>query len=99
MAFLQPHFEYDAFVSYSHGVPEGKAGAPLKDWTLKLIRNLETDTLEVSPQFENLNIWRDEKIDPTIHLTDELRAKVSQSGILIVVMSPRYLASRWCREE
>jgi TIR domain len=99
MAFLQPHFEYDAFVSYSHGVREGKTEAPLKDWTLKLIRHLETDTREVTTEFDNLNIWRDEKIDPTIHITDELRAKVSQSGILMIVMSPRYLVSPWCEEE
>ena len=53
----------------------------------------------VDPEFDQLHIWRDEHIDPTIHLTDELRAKVTQSGILMVVMSPRYLGSAWCKDE
>ena len=43
MAFLLPHYEYDVFVSYSHGVRGGDDDMPLKDWTLKLIRRLETD--------------------------------------------------------
>lgn len=99
MTFLRPHFEYDAFVSYSHGLPEGDREFPLRDWTLKLIRRLETDIRLVDTEFDDLHIWRDEHIDPTIQLTDELRAKVSHSGVVIIVMSPRYLASAWCKDE
>ena len=92
MAFLRPHFEYDVFASYSHGVRGGDTDAPLKDWTLELIRRLETDIRAVDTEFDDLHIWRDEQIDPTIHLSDELRGKVKSSGILMIVMSPRYLA-------
>ncbi len=99
MGFLRPYFEYDAFVSYSHGIRSGDVDAPLKDWTLDLIRKLETDIRLVDTEFDDLHIWRDEQIDPTIQLTDELRAKVSHSGILMIMMSPRYLASTWCRDE
>jgi hypothetical protein len=99
MAFLRPYFEYDAFVSYSHGVRPGDTDAPLRDWTLELIRRLETDIRLVDTEFDDLHIWRDEQIDPTIHLTDELRGKVNSSGILMIVMSPSYLASTWCRDE
>jgi hypothetical protein len=99
MAFLLPYFEYDAFVSYSHGVQGAETDTPLKDWTLELIRSLETDIRAVDTEFDNLHIWRDVQIDPTIHLSDELRAKVKHSGILLIVMSPRYLASAWCKDE
>jgi hypothetical protein len=99
MAFLGPYFEYDAFVSYSHGVRPGGTDAPLRDWTLELIRRLETDIRLVDTEFDDLHIWRDEQIDPTIHLTDELRGKVDSSGILLIVISPRYLTSSWCRDE
>jgi hypothetical protein len=99
MAFLRPHFEYDVFVSYSHGVRGVGADAPLREWTLELIRRLEVDIQQVDLEFDDLHIWRDEQIDPTIHLTDELRSKVKQSGILMIVMSPRYLASSWCKDE
>ncbi len=99
MAFLRPYFEYDVFVSYSHGVRPGDADAPLKDWTLELIRKLETDIRLVDTEFRDLHIWRDQQIDPTIQLTDELRAKVSHSGILMIVMSPTYITSAWCKDE
>jgi hypothetical protein len=99
MAFLLPHFEYDAFVSYSHGVIGRESDAPLRDWTLELINRLETDIRAVDTEFDGLLIWRDEHIDPTIHLTDELRGKVKTSGILLIVMSPRYLNSSWCKDE
>jgi hypothetical protein len=99
MAFLLPHFEYDVFVSYSHGVIGGDNDAPLKEWTLELIRRLETDIRAVDTEFDDLHVWRDEQIDPTMHLTDELRGKVRSSGILLIVMSPRYLTSAWCKDE
>jgi hypothetical protein len=99
MAFLLPHYEYDVFVSYSHGVLGPATDAPLKEWTLELIRRLETDIRAVDIEFDNLHIWRDEQIDPTIQLSDEIRAKVGFSGILLIFMSPRYLGSSWCKDE
>src|SRR5262249_46994882 len=60
---------------------------------------LETDIQSIDPEFDTLHIWRDEQIDPTIHLSEELRAKVMQAGILMIVMSPRYLFSTWCQDE
>jgi hypothetical protein len=99
MAFLLPHFEYDVFVSYSHGVHGGEVDTPLRDWTLDLIRRLETDVRAVDTEFDDLHVWRDEQIDPTIHVTEELRGKVKSSGILLIVMSPRYLTSTWCKDE
>jgi hypothetical protein len=71
----------------------------LKEWTLALIGKLESDVRAVGTEFDNLHIWRDEQIDPTIHITDELRAKVKRCGILMIVMSPRFLASTWCQDE
>jgi hypothetical protein len=99
MTFLRPHFEFDVFVSYSHGVRGRENDAPLKDWTLELIRRLETDIRAIDTEFDDLLIWRDEHLDPTTYLSDEIRSKVENSGILMIVMSPRYLASAWCKDE
>ncbi|HXF89249.1 MAG TPA: toll/interleukin-1 receptor domain-containing protein [Xanthobacteraceae bacterium] len=101
MAFLSPHFEYDVFVSYSHGNPNPRAGddLPLKTWTNELIRDLEEDSRTIDPEFRDLHIWCDEQIDPTMQLSDELRRKVTNSCVLMIVMSPWYLRSNWCRDE
>jgi hypothetical protein len=46
-----------------------------------------------------LKIWDDRSIDPTAALTDELRNTVEKSCLLLIVMSPRYMASAWCTDE
>jgi hypothetical protein len=99
MAYLLPHFDPDVFVSYSHGDPRGVGDSPLKAWTHALIQKLESQILSLDTEFDALRVWLDAHIDPTTHLTDEIRGKVGASGVLIIVMSKRYLASNWCRDE
>jgi TIR domain len=99
MAYLEPHFDPDVFVSYSHGDPRGAGDSPLKTWTHALVRKLESQILSLDTEYDALRVWMDEQIDPTAGLTIELRNKVTASGILIIVMSKRYLASSWCRDE
>jgi TIR domain len=99
MAYLKPHFEYDVFVSYSRGDPSHTGDSPLMRWTASLIRELKAEIQSVDTEFDQLHVWHDEKIDPTAGLTDELRRTVKSSGILMIVMSPRYLASSWCKDE
>jgi hypothetical protein len=41
----------------------------------------------------------DPQIDPTKYLTPELKAKASACGVLMIVMSKRYLKSSWCQDE
>jgi hypothetical protein len=99
MGYLSPHFEHDVFVSYSHADRHGKGTSVLKSWTLGLLKELEHHIVEIDPDFENLEIWRDERLDPTQLLTPELKANVKSSAILFIVMSPHYLKSSWCGDE
>jgi len=98
MSYLAPDFDPDIFVSYSHGDPrEGRA--PLRDWTQALIRRLEDQLHSLETEFDDLRLWMDPQIDPTAYLTDDLRAKASACGVLMIVMSKRYLRSSWCNDE
>ena len=100
MAYLAPHFDPDVFVSYSHGKSGSDGKSPLRDWTRALLRErLEVHIHDLSADFDDLSLYMDDKIDPTAHLTAELRTKVSGSGVLIIVMSERYLKSSWCQDE
>jgi hypothetical protein len=99
MAYLSPHYGFDVFVSYSHGDPRRRGDSPLKRWTHALIGKLEEDILALNTEFDDLEIWRDAQIDPTAHLTEEIRGKVRASSILMIIMSKRYLASSWCNDE
>ena len=97
-SYLAPHFDPDVFVSYSHGAPRDPE-SPLKRWAQALVRRLESQLRALDTEFDELNLWIDRQIDPTALLTDELKGKVSASGILMIVMSKRYLASDWCKDE
>jgi hypothetical protein len=98
MPFLAPHFDPDVFVSYSHGDPLG-GRAPLRDWTRALVRRLNDRLHALETEFDGLDIWMDPEIDPTAYLTPELRLKASACGVLMIVMSKRYLKSSWCGDE
>jgi TIR domain len=98
MPYLAPHFDPDVFVSYSHGDPrDGRA--PLRDWTQALIRRLNDRLRSLETEFDDLRIWMDPDIDPTVYLTPDLREKAGASGVLMIVMSKRYLKSSWCGDE
>ncbi len=98
MSYLTPHFDPDVFVSYSHGDPQG-GRAPLRDWTRDLIDRLKDGLHSLRTEFDNLDIWMDPEIDPTAHLTDSLKKKAGACGVLVIVMSERYLKSSWCKDE
>jgi len=90
---------HDVFVSYSHGDPLGERETPLTIWTSEFIRALGATIRSTDPELRGLDIWFDAHFDRTQHLTDELRHRVKSSGILMVIMTPAYLESLWCRDE
>jgi hypothetical protein len=98
MSLLAPDFDPDVFVSYSHGDPLG-GRAPLRDWTRGLIHRLNDRLHALETEFDDLKIWMDDEIDPSAYLTPEIREKASSSGVLMIVMSKRYLKSSWCGDE
>jgi hypothetical protein len=99
MAYLSPDFDYDVFVSYSHGDPKGTGQSPLKTWSHALIEALVADIASLSGEFDTLAVWWDRDLDPTLKLTPDLRRKVKAAAVLMILMSPRYLKSTWCGDE
>lgn len=99
MAYLSPHFEADAFVSYSHGDPKGEGNMPFKTWTHALIDKLEKEIRSLDPNLSEIKLWFDKDADPTAQLTPLLRDTVSKSCMLIIVMTHYYLRSSWCKDE
>jgi hypothetical protein len=97
-SYLKPHFDPDVFVSYAHGDPNDDE-SPLKAWTRALVDKLESQIRAIDPEFKELKLWIDSKLDPTALLSDELQGKVGASGLLMIVMSKWYLTSDWCRDE
>jgi hypothetical protein len=105
MSYVGDPFTHDLFVTYSHADAQGVGASRLKAWSQGFIRELEAE-LRVNPRLANdLVLFFDDHhvpaqgLDPMSGLTDQLRADVAGSALLAVVMTPQYLASRWCATE
>jgi TIR domain len=95
MAYLR-EFEDDVFISYAR-----LDNQPLKDgeegWISKFHRLLEVllrRRLGVDPV-----IWRDIDLAGNDYLSDTLINRISKVALLVSVLSPGYMNSRWCMRE
>ena len=110
MKFLQ-NYTHDVFVSYAHG-PEaqsrltGERENLLTGWTRRFVDDL-TAQIDVSLsqlEFEGqerptAKFFIDGDLTGSGSLTENIKSAVQGSALLLVVMSPLYLRSKWCTDE
>lgn len=104
MAYIGSPFVQDIFVSYSHG-DDGSGQAYLQPWSAAFAKELERE-LRADRKFrQDLRIFLDKDhrpdqgIDPMAPLSEQLRSQIGNSAVLMILMSPDYLASQWCSDE
>jgi hypothetical protein len=110
MNFLQ-NYTHDVFVSYAHG-PEaqsryhGERHNLLTDWTHCFVDDL-TAQIDISlsqvgfdgQERPSVAFFMDNDLKGSGSLTGNIKAAVQESALLLVVMSPLYLQSKWCTDE
>lgn len=83
-------YRYDAFISYRHNARDQQIACAL-------LRQLESLPLKNRPK---LHIFRDREEFPTSSdLGNDIHKALEESEFLILICSPEYLQSKWCREE
>jgi hypothetical protein len=96
MAFV-PGYEHDIFVSYAHldDVPmvEGRG------WVSVFVDRLKRMLAQRLGRAEAFSIWMDRRLFGNEPFPDALLQHISQSAALIIILSPGYLQSEWCRHE
>lgn len=99
MAFV-PGFDSDVFVSYAHADNEGPHGDRIGGWVAALAAELQ---LEINRRLvlpkDTVKVFTDYDLPTNKPITPELLARVRGAAVLLVVMSPYYLASDWCMRE
>lgn len=89
-------FEKDVFISYAHlddkPLDEGARG-----WISDFHKLLET-RLEQTIGYE-INIWRDEKLTGNEVFGPEIESQLPLLKVMVSIVTPRYLASDWCKKE
>jgi hypothetical protein len=102
MAFVSG-YEQDIFISYAHVDDEPfDAVGPDKSlgWVATLVRHLENHLAQEIGRREAFTLWKDKyNLQGNDKLTTEIATKLRQTGVLVAILSPGYLASTWCRDE
>jgi hypothetical protein len=93
-----PTCTHDVFVSYAHvddrPVPGAESG-----WVTTLIAGLRTCLAERLGRQDGFSLWIDAQLSRHHPITDEILKKLEHTAVLLIVLSPGYVSSWWCRRE
>ncbi len=92
-------FEHDIFISYGCVDDQlGVNGEP--GWVSSFVADLKRRLSERLGRKDNFAIWRDEEqLAKHVDLSEQIAEAIKRSACLLVVLSPGYLKSDWCRRE
>ena len=90
-----PGFDYDVFVSYAHADNVSvDAARRVAGWVTILARRLND-----IPGSLQKHIFIDHQLQPGDPFDQDLRRKIRQSALLLIVLSQNYVDSQWCGTE
>ena len=94
---LDPKSGHDLFISYARVDDLPVFGTK---WVSTLVQDLRNLLAQKVGRKEAFSIWWDEiDLRGNHDVTSEIRTMLQQSGTLLMVLSPGYLKSQWCRQE
>ncbi|HEX4948412.1 MAG TPA: TIR domain-containing protein [Blastocatellia bacterium] len=96
MSSTSPDGTDDIFISYAH-VDNESPKKGMDGWITRFHHALEVRVAQVRGQ--RPKIFRDPKLQGNDVFADVLMDRIQQSGILVSILSPRYLKSEWCARE
>ncbi len=95
MEQLKP-YEHDIFISYAH-IDDTPLMAGEGGWVSEFHKSMEALVKQILG--EELNVWRDPKLQGNDYFSDTLVDAVPKAAVLVSIVSPRYLKSEWCLRE
>jgi hypothetical protein len=94
---FNPNLGSDLFISYARVDDEPVFGVK---WVSTLLQDLRNLLAQKTGRLDAFSIWWDETDLRGNHaVTPEIRTAVQQSATMLLVLSPGYLESQWCRQE
>jgi len=91
-----PRFDTDIFISYTH-IDNQAFGEDQSQWVSDLHGRLKVRLDQLVGG--SVSIWRDAKLTGNDSFADVLCDKLERVGLLVSIVSPRYLQSDWCVRE
>jgi hypothetical protein len=96
MAYV-PGCEHDVFVSYAH-IDNEPITIGQRGWVDALADRLHVEVCQRLGT-RDFSLWIDHRLDGNHPITPEIFEAIERSATFLVVMSPAYLHSEWCRRE
>lgn len=96
MVFVPDH-EHDVFISYSH-IDDRPLPGEQTGWVTTLIQGLETRLAQILGT-RDLSIWMDRQLSRNIPITPQIIGALEKTATLLIILSPGYVNSEWCRKE
>ena len=89
--------KYKIFISYAHIDNQTIAN---QEWVDEFHKNLSNNIAVQLGRREYFDIWFDKtSLQGHARLTEEIKSKVCEADIFVMILSRGYLASDWCMEE
>jgi len=98
MSTYIPNYQYDIFVSYAHVDNQPFAGAE-KGWVTTLIKDLKNFLGKKLGRSDAYSLWLDNELRGNSAVTPHTVEQLENTAILVLILSPGYLASDWCNLE
>lgn len=90
------NFENDIFISYAH-IDDQPLTKEQKGWISAFHESLDAFVAQYLGR--KPKIWRDLKLQGNDDFSKELIEKLEKAAVLVTVLSPRYVDSKWCSKE
>jgi hypothetical protein len=97
MAYVT-NYKNDIFVSYAHVDDEPLPGAD-EGWVTTLMKGIKTRLAQRLGRSDAYALWMDHDLARHVKITDQIMDTIQQTALLVVVLSPGYVASEWCQRE
>src|SRR4051812_32753310 len=97
MGYVHPG-KTDIFLSYAHVDDEPDHG-DRPGWVTSLARGLEKRLAQKLGRRDSYVVWRDAKLAGHVNINRAILGQVRDASVLLLILSPAYLASEWCRQE
>src|SRR5215831_16956127 len=91
---FQHGFAHDVFISYTHADNQPDRQGP---WVERFECDLQSRLEVVSGK--SIDIWWDKKLGAADLFNDAIRTELENSALLVVILSPSYFNSDYCRRE
>ncbi len=97
MAYISK-YKNDIFVSYAH--EDNRLLPGMKDgWVSALIEAVEIRLSQRLGRSEFYKLWIDDELSPSSEVTPTIVKALEESAVIIIILSPSYVASPWCQQE